>query len=636
MNRPGPLAPDEPKSKLRFEDETVPGASPPADAPPTSGQNVQKSKPKPSDKLKPYKEQSRPSERLRHEDTAQAPDSGAAGDGAKPPPGGDVSAASAGAAGKNVPPSNSTGAASVSAGATPAAGAVKSGKKAVREGKRVEKSKLRMEKTETKLGKAQDTLAAQKPPKRPGSIKQLGKSARTHAWLYVHRKIHEAEHENVGVESAHKTELAGEGVVRGTTRFVKRRYRTRHSRRVQKLTKRTVRAKTNYMHRKLLQENPQLKKKAFARLMQKRRLKKFYQKQAKQTVKGASRLKKIGAFIFKRNPKVWLIGLAAFLLILIMQSCMALLTTLGNSTAGVVVATSYLAEDQDIDDASVRYTNWETDLQYRIINAERDHPGYDEYRFNIGDISHNPHELLAFLTAVYNDFTYIGVHATLYEIFNEQYQLEFISEMEIRTRTETRTGSGTNPDGSTYSYTYTVEVQYEWHILNVILTSRPFTEVIHSRMDEEQLQRFNILMLTKGNRQYLQSPFDFNWRPFVTSLYGYRICPIDGVTRERHLGLDIGLPEGTPILAGQDGIVTQAGDAGGYGLMVTIDNGEGLVSRYAHCSVIYVSVGQEVSAGDMIARVGSTGNSTGPHLHVEIIKNGVFLNPLLFMAVPFE
>ena len=148
-------------------------------------------------------------------------------------------------------------------------------------------------------------------------------------------------------------------------------------------------------------------------------------------------------------------------------------------------------------------------------------------------------------------------------------------------------------------------------------------------MDEEQVERFNLLMLTKGNRQYLQSPFAFNWLPYVTSLYGDRIHPISGA-RSRHWGLDIGLPQGTEILSGQDGTVTFAADAGAYGLLVVIDDGQGLVSRYAHCSVLHVSVGQVVSTGDLIARVGSTGNSTGPHLHLEIIKNGRHLNPLIF------
>ena len=318
---------------------------------------------------------------------------------------------------------------------------------------------------------------------------------------------------------------------------------------------------------------------------------------------------------------------------MLLQSCMAMFTAIGGGMGGVVGATSYLAEDADIDDATILYTRLETDLEYRIIHAERDNPDFDEYRFSIGDISHNPLELIAFLTAVYNDFTFAEVQATIYDIFNEQYQLEFTPQVEIRTRIEERTGSGswTDEDGNTHTYTYiyTVVVEYEWHILYITLTSQSFRDVLLSRMDEEQTQRFNLLMLTHGNRQYLQSPFAFNWLPFVTSFYGYRIHPIHG-GRSFHWGLDIGLPEGTEILSGQDCTVIFAAYAGGYGYLVVIDNGEGLVSRYAHCSVLLVNVGDVVVAGDLIARVGNTGASTGAYLHLEVIKNGRHLNPLIF------
>lgn len=141
-------------------------------------------------------------------------------------------------------------------------------------------------------------------------------------------------------------------------------------------------------------------------------------------------------------------------------------------------------------------------------------------------------------------------------------------------------------------------------------------------MNAEQRERFNVYMITKGNRQYLQSPFgETNWLPYVTSYYGYRVHPITG-EKNYHKGLDIGMPEGTEILAGHGGTVTFAGNNGDYGLVVVIEDGEGLVSKYAHCSALLVSAGQTVNAGDLIAKVGNTGQSTGPHLHLEIIKDG--------------
>jgi len=201
----------------------------------------------------------------------------------------------------------------------------------------------------------------------------------------------------------------------------------------------------------------------------------------------------------------------------------------------------------------------------------------------------------------------------LREIFAEQYTLT--------TREITETRETTDEDGET--------VTEEISVLEITLTVRPLADVLTSRMAGEQLDRYNLLVITKGNRQYVKSPFDVNWLPYVTSYYGYRVHPIDG-TKDYHTGADIALPEGTDILAAQTGTVTFADNNGGYGLMVVIDGGDGLVTKYAHCSVLLVNAGQTVQAGDVIARIGSTGTSTGPHLHFEVLKNGQYLNPLYF------
>jgi murein DD-endopeptidase MepM/ murein hydrolase activator NlpD len=166
--------------------------------------------------------------------------------------------------------------------------------------------------------------------------------------------------------------------------------------------------------------------------------------------------------------------------------------------------------------------------------------------------------------------------------------------------------------------------------MTVTLTSRNFSEIVLSHLSGEQLAHYAVLMQTKGARQYLANPFgDLNWLPYVTSFYGYRIHPISGM-KDLHKGVDIGLPPGTPIQAGQDGTVTFAGYSGDYGNVVVIENDKGLVSKYAHCDTIAVTVGQSVKIGDVIGTVGSTGNSTGAHLHLEIIKDGVYLNPAYF------
>ena len=109
----------------------------------------------------------------------------------------------------------------------------------------------------------------------------------------------------------------------------------------------------------------------------------------------------------------------------------------------------------------------------------------------------------------------------------------------------------------------------------------------------------------------------------ITSRFGNR----ESIRTSGHTGLDIAAPYGTPIKAAADGTVTFAGYSGGYGYVVKMDNGNGIETYYAHCSRLYVSAGDTIEAGDTIAAVGSTGNSTGNHLHFEIRVNGSVINP---------
>jgi len=326
-----------------------------------------------------------------------------------------------------------------------------------------------------------------------------------------------------------------------------------------------------------------------------------------------------------------LLLLIIFLLLSLLTMCVGMFS----GTSAFVGAVSYAAEYEDISDASVLYTELETDLRVYINDIESNYPDYDEYRFNIDSIGHDPFALIAFLTAVYQDFTFAEVEATIRAIFEAQYTLELVSEMEIRTRTEERTGTGswTDSEGNIHFYTYTYfeTVEYEWHILNINLTSRSFTEVLLEMMDDDQTQHFHVLMYSKGARQFVGNPFEFDWRPFVTSLYGYRIHPIDG-GKQFHWGLDIGLPEGTPLLAGLDGVVVAVGyQPNGYGNFVVIECADGNQVSYAHCHEVFVTEGQTVERGDVIATVGNTGASTGAHLHIEVSRNGQRINPIFFM-----
>lgn len=112
----------------------------------------------------------------------------------------------------------------------------------------------------------------------------------------------------------------------------------------------------------------------------------------------------------------------------------------------------------------------------------------------------------------------------------------------------------------------------------------------------------------------------------IGSRFGYRIDPING-RQKMHAGLDITAPPGTPVRAPADGIVSFAGWDDQFGKLVSVDHGYGVLTRYAHNSQIFVQVGQKVSRYDVIAAVGSTGRSTGPHLHYEVRVNGIAVNP---------
>lgn len=449
---------------------------------------------------------------------------------------------------------------------------------------------------------------------------------------YAHKKIYQAENENVGIKAAHRTELVSESGLR----MAYHRHKTAPYRRVAKLQQKSARANARLAYQQALQNNPELKKNLLARMWQKQKLKRQYAKAAREAQKAGKRAKdtavtteKIAASVVhavKRHPVLCGIVILLLLVFFLIASLFSSFSNIGTGGLGSLAASTYLADDADINNAELIYTEWETDLQMQINRVESDRPGYDEYRYNIGPIEHDPYVLMGYLTSAYQDFTYAQIESVLRELFNGQYSLSFTEETEIRYRTETSIDPETGEETEE-------KVLYEWHILNVTLTSMPLENLVVSRMDADQKEICEILLQTKGNRQYVKNVFGTNWLPYVTSYYGYRVHPISG-EKNYHTGVDIGMPQGTEILAGHDGTVTLAGNAGGYGLCVAIEGeayeGHSLTTKYGHCSQILVSDGQEVKAGDVIAKVGSTGNSTGPHLHLEVLVDGQYMNPMYF------
>ena len=501
------------------------------------------------------------------------------------------------------------------------------------------RKKLRMETaSDPETGKAKKRLKFEQEVKSQrvhvkGSLPMRPvKAAANTAAGYAHKKIYQAEEENIGVKAAHRTELVGEA----GARTLYHRHKTAPYRRVTKLQQKSARANAQFAYRQTLSDHPELKKNLLARMWQKQKLKRQYAKAAREAQKTGKRAKdaavtteKIAASVVnavKRHPVICGILILLLLVVFLITSLFSSFSNIGTGGLGSIAASTYLAEDQDINNAELIYTEWETDLQMEIDRVETDRPGYDEYRYNIGAIEHDPYILMGYLTSAYQNFTYEQIEGVLRQLFNEQYSLTFTEETEIRYRTETHVDPDTGEETEE-------EVPYEWHILNVKLTATPLANLVVQRMSAEQKEICEILLQTKSNRQYVKNVFGTNWLPYVTSYYGYRVHPISG-EKNYHTGVDIGMAQGTEILAGHDGTVTLAGNAGGYGLCVAIEGeayeGHTLTTKYGHCSQILVSVGQEVKAGDVIAKVGSTGNSTGPHLHLEVLVDGQYLNPLYF------
>ena len=460
-------------------------------------------------------------------------------------------------------------------------------------------------------------------PKRVGGT--VGRTASTAVTMKAHQKIRETEKDNVGVEAAHKAEILAEHKARRFVRGARRRLHERPYRAVRDAEQRVMRAGADLAYQKFLMENPQLQKKAFAKWIQKQKIKRKYATAAREAAKGAKHTRnvlttagKIVRALVKsvsaRKAAIVIVALGV-LLGAASGSLFSSGTAMLTGVQSAIISTCYVAEEQDINQSDLKYTELETDLQRDINNTEAYFPGYDEYRYTIGEIGHNPYELLGYLSAAYDAFTYAQVEAELGRLFGLQYQLTREETVETRTYID--------EDGE--------EQEYEWHILHTKLEVTSLSGIIAASLAPgDQTDRYGVYMQTCGNRQCYGSPFDFPWLGYVTSPYGYRVHPITG-QKDLHRGIDIGVSQGMPIQAVQDGRVVSAGNAGDYGLCVVIEDENGYQSRYAHCGSLSVSAGQEIKRGDVIATVGSTGSSTGPHLHLEVSHNGEYLNPYFFV-----
>ena len=388
-----------------------------------------------------------------------------------------------------------------------------------RQEKKQERAQSRAEHSAVRLERAKEHLAAQKPYKPPGPARRAATAAGATLWAYGHRKIHEAEHENVGTEAAHKTELLAEAGAHKAVRYAKRRVREHPARQVERWEHRAMRADAELRYQQAAAEHPELQSSPLSRMAQKWKIKRQYAREAREAARqGAKATGKAAGTVEKAAEKLALfvrnhkggavVVLLLFCVFLIINSVFSALPSLGTGMVNAVVGTSYTAEDEDILGANEDYTALEGALRQEVADIERTHPGYDEYRYRVDELGHNPYELTSYLVAKLRTYTREDVQGELRALFEAQYKLTLTEEVETRYRTETRTGTSTSTDPetgetTTEEYEYEVEVAYEYYILHVRLENRTLPAVVASRLDGEQKELYDVLLELKGNKPYL-------------------------------------------------------------------------------------------------------------------------------------
>ena len=358
--------------------------------------------------------------------------------------------------------------------------------------------KLVKERTfEEATGKAKTRLRFEEQEKPiPGGKKgnPLSRPAQE-AGIFVHNKIHSVEKDNSGVEGAHKSEELAERGAKYGARKLKQGYRShklKPYREAAKAEQAAFKANVNFQYHKALQENPQLTSNPFSRFMQKQKIKRQYAKTVKKSgaatakaAAGASQTaaKKAAAFA-GRHPAGVIIAIAALLLFIMvsvgLSSCGAMFSGSMNSVLG----TSYTSEDSDLVATEQSYAAMENELQQEIDNIESTHSGYDEYRYDLDTIGHNPHELASYLTALLQSYTPQSAQAELKRLFGLQYTLTLTEEIEIRTTTD--------EEGN--------EEEYEYRILNVKLTNKPIASLAEELLNPQQFEMFKVYLQTQGNK----------------------------------------------------------------------------------------------------------------------------------------
>ena len=386
---------------------------------------------------------------------------------------------------------------------------------------KIPKKQVKRTEVDPKTGKVTTKLVLEDKPRPPSKLSHSLRDAPGNAVAgKIHQEIQESEDDNVGVESAHKSEEAAETGAR-LVREGYRSHKLKPYRKAAQAEKKLEKANVNALYQKSLQENPQLASNPFSRWQQKRTIKKQYAaakragqsagsaaKTAEATGKAAKAAKEkaqqAGAFVMRHKRGFILVGVI-FLIVCLLLNTMSSCSMMAQSIGSVVSGTTYPSDDPELVEVEADYAAKEAALQAEIDGIESSHPGYDEYRYDLDMIGHDPHELAAYLSAVLQGYTQASAQAELERVFDAQYELTLTEEVETRYRTETRTGTTTSTDPetgevTTEEYEYEVEVPYEYYILNVKLTSKPISSVASELLTPEQLEMYQVYRSTLGNK----------------------------------------------------------------------------------------------------------------------------------------
>ena len=369
--------------------------------------------------------------------------------------------------------------------------------KADRAQAKIPKKQVRQKTVDPKTGKVTTKLVLEDKKKPPSKLSHAVRDAPGDAALgKLHKEIRETEQDNVGVESAHKSEETAETGVR-LVREGYRSHKLKPYRKAAQAEQKLEKANVNALYQKSLRENPQLTSNPFSRWQQKQAIKKEYAaaKRAGNTAGGTAKTasktaktvkekaQQAGAFVMRHKKGFLLVG-AIFLLICLLLNTMSSCSMMAQSIGSAISGSTYPSDDPELVAVEADYAARETALQAEIDNIESSHPGYDEYRYDLDMIGHDPHELAAFLSAVLQGYTQSSAQGELERVFSAQYTLTLTEEIQIRTYTD--------EDGDTH--------EYEYRILHVKLESRPISSLATELLTPEQLEMYQVYRQTLGNK----------------------------------------------------------------------------------------------------------------------------------------